>query len=137
MQTIGARFAQQQITLEYAAEVGCRACASPGGGCQFLGTAATSQVVGEALGLVAAAYCAGSFRTADLARCGETLCTCNDAVASSRSWAHAISLTHAAVRNAMVLHAAFGGSTNLLLHLPAIAFSAGLERPRRTDWAAS
>ena len=32
-------------------ELGCRACASPGGGCQFLGTAATSQVVGEALGL--------------------------------------------------------------------------------------
>ena len=51
VQTIGARFAQQQITLEYAAEVGCRACASPGGGCQFLGTAATSQVIGEALGL--------------------------------------------------------------------------------------
>src|SRR6202167_5655921 len=51
VQTIGARFAQQQISLEYAAEVGCRTCASPGGGCQFLGTAATSQVVGEALGL--------------------------------------------------------------------------------------
>ena len=51
VQTIGARFAQDQITLEYAAEIGCRACASPGGGCQFLGTAATSQVVGEALGL--------------------------------------------------------------------------------------
>ena len=51
VQTIGARFAQEQITLEYAAEVGCRACASPGGGCQFLGTAATAQVVGEALGL--------------------------------------------------------------------------------------
>src|SRR6202042_3126172 len=51
VQTIGARFAQDQITLEYAAEVGCRACATPGGGCQFLGTAATSQVVAEALGL--------------------------------------------------------------------------------------
>src|SRR5438067_13093469 len=51
IQTIGARFAHQQLTLDYAAEVGCRACASPGGGCQFLGTAATSQVVAEALGL--------------------------------------------------------------------------------------
>src|SRR3984885_8264083 len=51
VQTIGARFAQGQISLDYAAEVGCRACASPGGGCQFLGTAATSQVVAEALGL--------------------------------------------------------------------------------------
>src|SRR5512134_588732 len=51
VQTIGARFAHGQITLREAAELGCRACASPGGGCQFLGTAATSQVVGEALGL--------------------------------------------------------------------------------------
>jgi putative YjhG/YagF family dehydratase len=45
-------------------------------------------------------------------------------------------LTDASVRNAMVLHAAFGGSTNLLLHLPAIAFSAGLKRPTREDWEA-
>ena len=51
VQSIGARFAHHQITLQEAAEAGCRACASPGGGCQFLGTAATSQVVGEALGL--------------------------------------------------------------------------------------
>ena len=45
-------------------------------------------------------------------------------------------LTDAAVRNAMVVHAAFGGSTNLLIHLPAIAFSAGLQRPTVEDWAA-
>src|SRR5437764_209479 len=51
VQSIGARFAHGEITLEQAAEAGCHACASPGGGCQFLGTAATSQVVGEALGL--------------------------------------------------------------------------------------
>src|SRR6516164_10232481 len=51
VQTIGARFAHGELTLEQAAELGCRACGSPGGGCQFLGTAATSQVVGEALGL--------------------------------------------------------------------------------------
>src|SRR4030095_14254594 len=51
VQTIGARFAHGKISLQEAAEMGCRACASPGGGCQFLGTAATSQVVGESLGL--------------------------------------------------------------------------------------
>src|SRR5437588_1393307 len=51
VQSIGARFANGEITLDQAAEAGCHACASPGGGCQFLGTAATSQVVGEALGL--------------------------------------------------------------------------------------
>src|SRR5207302_8764979 len=51
VQSAGARFAHGQITLAEAAEVMCRACASPGGGCQFLGTAATSQVIGEALGM--------------------------------------------------------------------------------------
>src|SRR3954468_21052982 len=51
IQTIGARFSRGVLTLQQAAELGCRACASPGGGCQFLGTAATSQVVAEALGM--------------------------------------------------------------------------------------
>jgi putative YjhG/YagF family dehydratase len=43
-------------------------------------------------------------------------------------------LTDAAVRNAIVAHAAFGGSTNLLLHVPAIAHAAGLHRPTIDDW---
>ena len=43
-------------------------------------------------------------------------------------------LTAASVRNAMVVHAAFGGSTNLILHLPAIAHAAGLPRPTADDW---
>ncbi len=51
IQSIGARYAHGEITLEDAAAAGCHACASPGGGCQFLGTAATSQVVAEALGM--------------------------------------------------------------------------------------
>jgi putative YjhG/YagF family dehydratase len=134
VQTIGARFAQQQITLEYAAEVGCRACASPGGGCQFLGTAATSQVVGEALGL--------SLPHTALAPSGQPIW-----LDAARRSARALLrlhqfrvgvgdiLTPAALRNAMVLHAAFGGSTNLLLHVPAIAHAAGLPRPTASDWA--
>lgn len=135
VQTIGARFAQQQITLEYAQEVGCRACASPGGGCQFLGTAATAQVVGEALGL--------SLPHTALAPSGQAIWL-DAAKRSARAIIrlHELKLgardvlTDASVRNAMVLHAAFGGSTNLLLHLPAIAFSAGLKRPTREDWEA-
>jgi xylonate dehydratase len=135
VQTIGARYAQHQITLHYAAEVGCRACASPGGGCQFLGTAASSQVVGEALGL--------SLPHTALAPSGQPIWL--DAAARS---ARAIMrmcqlgmgtkdvLTDAAVRNAMVVHAAFGGSTNLLLHIPAIAHAAALRRPSVADWTA-
>ncbi len=134
VQTIGARFAQNQITLEYAAEVGCRACASPGGGCQFLGTAATSQVVGEALGL--------ALPHTALAPSGQPIW-----LDAARRSARAILrlhqlgigvadvLTPAAIRNAMVLHAAFGGSTNLLLHIPAIAHAARLHRPTSSDWA--
>ena len=135
VQTIGARFVQRQITLEYASEVGCRACASPGGGCQFLGTAATAQVVGEALGL--------SLPHTALAPSGQPVWL-DAARRSARAMKrmHELQmgvcdvLTDASVRNAMVLHAAFGGSTNLLIHLPAIAFSAGLKRPGVDDWAA-
>src|SRR6202030_2428917 len=43
-------------------------------------------------------------------------------------------LTPASVRNAMIVHAACGGSTNLLLHIPAIAHAAGLPRPTLEDW---
>jgi putative YjhG/YagF family dehydratase len=134
VQTIGARFAQQQITLEYANDVGCRACASPGGGCQFLGTAATSQVIGEALGL--------SLPHTALAPSGQPVWL-DAARRSARALLrlHQLGLgmsgilTPAAVRNAMVVHAAFGGSTNLLIHLPAIAHAAGLPRPIAADWA--
>jgi putative YjhG/YagF family dehydratase len=42
--------------------------------------------------------------------------------------------TEASIRNAMVVHAAFGGSTNLLLHIPAIAHAAGLPRPSVAEW---
>jgi putative YjhG/YagF family dehydratase len=116
-----------------AAEMGCRACASPGGGCQFLGTAATSQVVAEALGITiphAALAPSGQPIWRDLAR--------RSARALVEMAARGISmgdvLTDAAIRNAMVVHAAFGGSTNLLLHVPAIAFAAGLRRPTVDDW---
>jgi putative YjhG/YagF family dehydratase len=43
-------------------------------------------------------------------------------------------LSEASIHNAMVVFAAFGGSTNLLIHLPAIAYSAGLNRPTIDDW---
>ena len=134
VQTLGARFAQDQISVEYAAEVGCRACATPGGGCQFLGTAATSQVVGEALGL--------ALPHTALAPSGQPIW-----LDAARRSARAILrlhqlqigtsdvLTQAAIQNAMVVHAAFGGSTNLLLHVPAIAFAAKLRRPVASDWA--
>jgi putative YjhG/YagF family dehydratase len=133
VQTIGARFVHGQITAEYAAEMGCRACASPGGGCQFLGTAATSQVVAEALGLAlphSALAPSGQPAWLDMAkRAARGVLRMQELGLTTRNI-----LTDAAIRNAMVLHAAFGGSTNLLLHIPAIAFSAGLRLPTVEDW---
>ncbi len=135
VQTLGARFSHGLISLDEAADLGCKACGTPGGGCQFLGTAATSQVVGEALGL--------SLPHSALAPSGEPVWT-ELAVASARALmeleARGVKsreiLTDAAIRNAMVVHAAFGGSTNLLLHIPAIAHAAGLKRPTVDDWIA-
>ncbi len=43
-------------------------------------------------------------------------------------------LTDKAIENAMTVHAAFGGSTNLLLHIPAIAHQAGCHIPTVDDW---
>jgi putative YjhG/YagF family dehydratase len=135
IQTIGARFAHGLITLQEAAEMGCRACASPGGGCQFLGTAATAQVVAEALGLSlphAALAPSGQPIWLDMARrSGRAV---RRMIAEGVTTRHI--LTPAAFRNAMVVHAAFGGSTNLLLHLPATAYHAGVPRPTVDDWNA-
>ena len=133
VQTLGARFAHGAISLEEAAEMGCRACASPGGGCQFLGTAATSQVVAEALGLsVAHSALAPSGQPVwlDMARRSAR------AVLALRKRGKTVRdlVTDAAVRNAMVVHAAFGGSTNLLLHIPAVAHAAGRARPTVDEW---
>jgi putative YjhG/YagF family dehydratase len=135
VQALGARFAHGQVTLQEAADLGCRACASPGGGCQFLGTAATSQVVGEALGLApphTALAPSGQPIWLDMAR--RSACALTELTANGITTRHI--LTDQAIENAMVVHAAFGGSTNLLLHIPAIAHAARLRRPTVADWIA-
>ncbi len=133
VQTIGARYANGEITLEQAAEAGCHSCASPGGGCQFLGTAATSQVIGEALGLSlphSALSPSGQPIWLDMAkRSAATLVS-----RQRKKIPTSAILTDKAFRNALAVFAAFGGSTNLLLHTPAIAFEAGVKRPTVEDW---
>lgn len=133
IQTIGARYAQGTLSYADAAEAGCRACASPGGGCQFLGTAATSQVVAEALGLTlphSALAPSGADIWRDMARrSGAAVVTLEKRGIATRDI-----LTEAAFANALAVHAAFGGSTNLIMHLPAIAHQAGIRRPDVEDW---
>lgn len=134
IQTIGARFAHGMITLKEAAELGCRACATPGGGCQFFGTAATAQVVAEALGM--------ALTHSALAPSGQPIWLDNarrTALALMHLEEQGITarqiITEKALQNAMTVHAACGGSTNLLLHIPAIAFAAKIRRPNVEDWS--
>jgi len=134
VQTIGARYVHGDITLHDAAVAGCAACATPGGGCQFLGTAATAQVVAEALGM--------ALPHSALAPSGQPIwlqiATGSARAArqlADRGLAMKDILTPASIRNAMIVHAACGGSTNLLLHIPAIAFAAGLPRPTVEEWS--
>lgn len=133
IQSVGSRLARGEITIDEVNDLGCRACATPGGGCQFLGTAATAQVVAEAMGLTlphAALAPSGEPVWRDMAlRSGRAI-----VALESLGLTSADVLTDAAVENAMIVHAAFGGSTNLLLHVPAIAHAAGLRRPTVEDW---
>jgi xylonate dehydratase len=133
VQTLGARFAHGLVSLEEAAAAACRACGSPGGGCQFLGTAATSQVVAEALGLAlphSALSPSGEAVWLDMGR-RSALALLRLATEGTRLRSI---LTEAAVENALLVHAAFGGSTNLILHLPAVAHAGGLRPPAVEDW---
>jgi putative YjhG/YagF family dehydratase len=133
IQSIGARFAHGIIDKNYAAEMGCRACGSPGGGCQFLGTAATAQVVAEGFGMAlphSALSPSGEEIWLDMAH--------RSALALLRLVQNKIPLskiiTQKSLENAMLVYAAFGGSTNLLLHIPAIAYAANLKQPTIEDW---
>ncbi len=133
VQSIGARYSHGELSLEDASAAGCRACGSAGGGCQFLGTAATSQVIAEALGMTvphAALMPSGQPIWMEMARQSarvlwdqyERKATLGDI------------LTEDSFHNAIAVHAACGGSTNLLIHVPAIAFAAGLPRPSVEQW---
>lgn len=135
VQTIGARYANNELSLKEASELGCRACASPGGGCQFLGTAGTSQVVAEALGLSlphSALAPSGQDVWLEIARqSARAVMALDEKGITARDI-----LTDKAIVNAMVVHAAFGGSTNLLLHIPAIAHAAKCTLPDVAQWSA-
>jgi len=133
IQTLGARFTHGEVTVDTAARLACSSCASAGGGCHFYGTAGTAQIVAEALGL--------TLPHSALAPSGETVWK-EIANQSGKAILNLIDkglvmrdiVTDKSIENAMMLHAATGGSTNLLLHIPAIAHAAGLKIPTLEDW---
>ena len=123
--TYGDRMDRGELSPEELAMYTRNACPSCGA-CHFMGTASTGQVMSEALGL---------------ALPGSALvpATLNHLKAAARSAGDRIVelvrrdlrphdiLTREAFENAVMVHAAVGGSTNFLLHMPAIAHEAGVE----------
>jgi dihydroxy-acid dehydratase len=108
--------------LELAQRGACPTC----GACQFMGSAATGQVLSEALGLALPGSALVPEPLTKLLRyaraAGKQILRL---IAEDLTPRHI--LTREAFENAIVIHAAIGGSTNALLHLPAIAQEAGLD----------
>ncbi|HEY2508305.1 MAG TPA: dihydroxy-acid dehydratase [Streptosporangiaceae bacterium] len=108
--------------LETAQRTACPTC----GACQFMGSASTGQVLAEALGLALPGSALTPAPLAKLLRyaraTGKQLVTLIEENLTARRI-----LTRDAFENAIVLHAAVGGSTNALLHLPVIAREAGVD----------
>ena len=135
VQTIGARYAQKQITLEDRCGDGLPRLRHARRRLPIPGHRRHRASDRRSPGTLPAPHRARSLRRTHLARrrppfrhapsCACINCNSEPATSSPRP----------RIENAMVAHAAFGGSTNLLLHLPAIAYSAGLKRPVAADWA--
>ena len=120
-----AMFQRGEITQEQFTYYKLHACPSCGA-CSFMGTASTMQVMAEALGLAlpgTALLPAGSPELAQAARqAGERAAQMALRGPSAREM-----VTRKSFENAVMVHAAISGSTNTLLHLPAIAREFGVE----------
>jgi dihydroxy-acid dehydratase len=122
---LGAAYGRGELAredLERAQSIACPTC----GACQFMGSASTGQVVAEALGLAlpgSALIPTPLTRHLRIARAaGKLILRLIENDLTPRKI-----LTRHAFENAIMLHAAVGGSTNLLLHLPVIASEVGVE----------
>ena len=110
-----------EAKLCWAKENACPGC----GACSFIGTASSMQIMAEALGLALPGSALLPADSPDLPDCAR------------RAGQQAVALANAGLRpsdivtmesfeNAILVHAAISGSTNCLLHLPAIAHELGL-----------
>lgn len=105
-----------------AAEKSCPSC----GACQFMGTASTMQAMSEALGLALPGTAMVPVTLNDLQRLAQEAGERILKLIADHLTPQDI-LTRKAFENAIMVHAAIGGSSNATLHLPAIAHEAGIE----------
>lgn len=123
--TYSARFERGEITKEefcYAKENACPSC----GACSFMGTASTMQVMAEALGLALPGTALLPAISPDLMTKAYEVGVRALELAKEGIRPSDI-LTEKAFENAIMVHAAIAGSSNSLLHIPAIAHEIGIE----------
>jgi dihydroxy-acid dehydratase len=125
MWTMGAEVERGDLPrqeLENAQRGACPTC----GACQFMGSASTGQVLAEALGLALPGSALTPAPLTRLLRYARATGKAAVGLIQANLTARRI-LTRDAFENAIILHAAAGGSTNALLHLPVIAREAGVD----------
>lgn len=104
----------------------CNACPSCGA-CSFIGTASTLQIIAEALGLALPGSALMPATSPDLLEYAKEAGRQSVRLAKMKNMKPSDIVTMESFENAILVHAAISGSTNCLLHLPAIAHELGIE----------
>ncbi len=109
--------------LDWAKQNACPSC----GACSFIGTASTMQIMAEALGLALPGSALMPATSPDLLEYAQQAGRRAVEMAGCDEMRPSQIITMDSFENAILVHAAISGSTNCLLHVPAIAHELGLE----------
>lgn len=121
-----AKFERGEIDEEKLNWAKCNACPSCGA-CSFIGTASTMQIMAEALGLTLPGSALLPATSPDLIEYARNAGKLAVKLAHMDNMRPSDIVTMDSFENAILVHAAISGSTNTLLHLPAIAYEFGIE----------
>ncbi len=121
-----AKFERGEIDEEKLNWAKCNACPSCGA-CSFIGTASTMQIMAEALGLALPGSALLPATSPDLTEYARRAGELAVKLTGMEHMRPSDIVTMDSFENAILVHAAISGSTNTLLHLPAIAHEFGIE----------
>ncbi|MDD3279734.1 MAG: dihydroxy-acid dehydratase [Lachnospiraceae bacterium] len=121
-----AKYQRGEIDEEKLQWAKCNACPSCGA-CSFIGTASTMQIMAEALGLALPGSALMPATSPDLLAYARKAGKQVVKLASTSGMCPSDIVTEKSFENAILVHAAISGSTNCLLHIPAIAHEFGIE----------
>lgn len=121
-----AKYERGEIDKEKLDWAKCNAC--PGcGACSFIGTASTMQIMAEALGLALPGSALMPATSPDLLEYAREAGRLAVKLAGTENMRPSDIVTYESFENAILVHAAISGSTNCLLHIPALAHEFGIE----------